>query len=205
MTPGSTTHARPREDLHNEQELRALMVRYQAGEGEAVEALVARLSPPLLRYLGGPFVDRSDAEDLLQDCWLRIHRSRHTYRPSEPVLPWIFAIARHTRLDGYRRRRRIQSREVAPAGVLAEFSAAAPPDGGMAEVSRLLAALPESQREVIWMLKVSGMSLEEVARATSSTVGAIKQKAHRAYEKLRKVLEKERIRDRKTNSRVQAG
>jgi len=48
--------------------------------------------------------------------------------------------------------------------------------------------LSESQREVVAMLKVSGMSLEEVARATSSTVGAVKQKAHRAYEKLRETM-----------------
>jgi RNA polymerase sigma-70 factor (ECF subfamily) len=52
----------------------------------------------------------------------------------------------------------------------------------------LLAPLPESQREVILMLKVAGMSLEEVARATSSTVGSVKQKAHRAYERLRERL-----------------
>ena len=39
------------------------------------------------------------------------------------------------------------------------------------------------------MLKVGGLSLEEVARATSSTVGAVKQKAHRAYERLRKLLQ----------------
>jgi RNA polymerase sigma-70 factor (ECF subfamily) len=51
--------------------------------------------------------------------------------------------------------------------------------------------LPQSQREVIFMLKVSGMSLEEVARATASTVGAVKQKAHRAYAALRRMLEKE--------------
>ncbi len=55
----------------------------------------------------------------------------------------------------------------------------------------MLGQIPESQREVILMLKVSGMSLEEVARATSSTVGAIKQKAHRAYAKLRELLAKE--------------
>jgi RNA polymerase sigma-70 factor (ECF subfamily) len=54
-----------------------------------------------------------------------------------------------------------------------------------------LTNLPESQREVILMLKVSGMSLEEVARATSSTVGAIKQRAHRAYATLRRILDKE--------------
>jgi RNA polymerase sigma-70 factor (ECF subfamily) len=42
------------------------------------------------------------------------------------------------------------------------------------------------------MLKVSGMSLEEVAKATSSTIGAVKQKAHRAYETLRRALGKDR-------------
>ena len=46
--------------------------------------------------------------------------------------------------------------------------------------------MPESQREVIVMLKICGMSLEEVARATSSSVGSVKQKVHRAYETLRK-------------------
>lgn len=204
MVPEFTTHARQEADLRDEQGLRALMVRYQDADAEAIEELVARISPALLRYLSGPFVDRAEAEDLLQECWLRIHRSRHTYRPSEPVLPWIFAIARHTRLDGYRRRQRLRSREVQVSGDTADLLPAPPADGGMAEFSRLLAALPASQREVILMLKVSGMSLEEVARATSSTVGAIKQKAHRAYEKLRQVLEKERISDRKTNSRVQA-
>ena len=57
--------------------------------------------------------------------------------------------------------------------------------------TRLLESLPDSQRDVILMLKVSDMTLEEVARATSSTVGAIKQKAHRAYAKLRQTIEKE--------------
>ena len=60
---------------------------------------------------------RNDPEDLLQDCWIRIHRSRHTYRASEPVMPWIYAIARHTRLDAYRKQRRLQSREVLVASI----------------------------------------------------------------------------------------
>jgi RNA polymerase sigma-70 factor (ECF subfamily) len=55
-------------------------------------------------------------------------------------------------------------------------------------MEEMLAPLPESQREVIELLKISGMSLEEVARATSSTVGSVKQKAFRAYEKLRQRL-----------------
>jgi RNA polymerase sigma-70 factor (ECF subfamily) len=53
----------------------------------------------------------------------------------------------------------------------------------------LLAALPDAQREVLTMSKVAGLSLEEVACATSSTVGAVKQKAHRAYKRLRQLLQ----------------
>ena len=53
----------------------------------------------------------------------------------------------------------------------------------------LIAVLPPSQREVVSMLKVGEMSLIEVARATSSSVGSVKLKAHRAYEKLRAVLQ----------------
>ena len=68
--------------------------------------------------------------------------------------------------------------------------AAAPddPQARSPDLEALLATLPDSQREVIAMLKVSGMTLEEVARATSSSVGSVKQKAHRAYDKLRKGL-----------------
>lgn len=176
-----------------EAELPALMVRYQQGDPEAVDELVRKLSGMLMQFLGAFGLSRPDTEDLFQECWMRIHNSRHTYRPPEPVLPWIFAIARHTRLDGYRKRRRREAREVlvsSPPDLSAPVIESAEPDHP--EFRRMLENLPESQREVIFMLKVTGMSLEEVARATSSTVGAIKQKAHRAYEKLRLVLEGER-------------
>lgn len=165
------------------------MVRYQGGDRVAVEEVVRRLSPMLLRFFANPYVPASDAEDLLQDCWLRIHRARRTYRPSEPVLPWIFAIARHTRLDAYRRRRRRESREVLMAAVPEELRVTAPANGhAQVDMTRLLEELPESQRELILMLKVSGMSLEEAAGAMACSVGAIKQKAHRAYSKLRELL-----------------
>lgn len=70
---------------------------------------------------------------------------------------------------------------------------AAPPAlGEEDDFARLVAGLPEAQREVLLLLKVSGMSLEEVAKATSSTVGAVKQRVHRAYTTLRRNLEKDR-------------
>jgi RNA polymerase sigma-70 factor (ECF subfamily) len=173
-----------------EEKLRQLMIRYQRAEPAAVEELVSHLSPMLLRFITAPGLARSDAEDMLQDCWLRIHRSRSSYRASEPLLPWIFAIARHAKLDGYRRRRRLGAREflVAEAPEREDTSGQPIVAAGGSDVERLLNALPESQREVVLMLKVSGMSVEEVARATASTPGAVKQKAHRAYEKLRALL-----------------
>jgi RNA polymerase sigma-70 factor, ECF subfamily len=176
-----------------ERNLPGLMIRYQDGDPVAVEELVRSISPVLLRFFAASDGSRSEAEDLLQECWMRIHRSRHTYRPSEPLLPWIFAIARHTRLDAYRRRRRRQSKEI-PISNVPEMSASPARSAAIEsdEIHRLLEGLPENQREVILMLKVSGMSLEEVARATSSTVGAIKQRAHRAYGKLRLRFEKGR-------------
>jgi len=169
------------------------MTQYQRADSVALEELVRRLSPPLLRYFGASSFGRSDPEDLLQDCWLRIHRSRHTYRASEPVLPWIYTIARRTRLDAYRKRRRLESREVLVEKLPERVQHEVPDTGSEQEaVAGLIAGLPESQREVIVMLKVTGMSLEEVARATSSTVGAVKQKAHRAYATLRRALSKDR-------------
>jgi RNA polymerase sigma-70 factor (ECF subfamily) len=72
--------------------------------------------------------------------------------------------------------------------VLPAVCAPAEPRNTLPAFETLVAALPDAQREVITMLKVGGLSLEEVACATSSTVGAVKQKAHRAYERLRKML-----------------
>jgi len=164
------------------------MERYQQADPEAPAALVAALSPALLRFFRSQVASREQADDLLQETWLRIHRVRHTYRPGEPVLPWIYAIARRVRVDGYRRTRRIIMHEIVME-FLPERPAQVEPRDLLPAFDTLVAALPESQREVVTMLKVGGLSLEEVARATSSTVGGVKQKAHRAYERLRKLLQ----------------
>ncbi len=164
------------------------MVRYQQADPEAPAVLVRALSPALLGFFKNQVGSREQADDLLQDTWLRIHRVRHTYRPGEPVLPWVYAIARRVRIDGYRRSLRIARHETA-MGVLPERPAPVECRSPLPTFDRLMEALPEAQREVVTMLKVGGLSVAEVAHATSSTVGAVKQKAHRAYERLRNLLE----------------
>jgi RNA polymerase sigma-70 factor (ECF subfamily) len=172
------------------QRLRSLMVGYQAGDGEAAALLIRELSPVLMRYFVHMQVRRDEADDLLQETWLRLHRVRHTYRPAEPLLPWVYAIARRVRIDGYRRSRRIRTRELhvellPDAGSDKTFEQAR-----HLELVSLLEKLPDGQREVVALLGISGLSLDEVARATCSTVGAVKQKAHRAYRRLRDLLSK---------------
>ncbi len=183
----TTTEARNPEPLGRE--LEELMGAYQRADMCATSELVERLSPMLLRFLAGPFQTRDHAEDMLQDCWMRIHRARHTYRPGSPLLPWIFAIARHTRVDAYRKRSRIIRRELFAEKLEAfEGSSSEARRSDELDIWRLVEELPQSQQEVVRMLKVAGLSLEETARATGSTVGSVKQKAHRAYRKLRELL-----------------
>jgi len=166
--------------------LETLMAAYQGGDFGAATALIALLSPQLHRFFAGQLASRKDADDLLQETWLLIHKVRHTYRAGEPVLPWFYGIARHVRVDHYRKSSRV-ARHEEQVEIVSELPAPES-SGATASINELLAPLPESQREIILMLKVAGMSLEEVARATSSTVGSVKQKAHRAYERLRNQL-----------------
>lgn len=166
-----------------EQRLEELLTAYQQGRAEAVDELVDTLSPLLRRFFLSLDFDREEADDMVQETWLRLHKARQTYRPGAPALPWIYAIARHARLDSLRRRSRLRRHEVAVA-VLPELAVELP---GVPPVDapELLRGLPEAQREALVMTKVNRMSLEEVARATGSSVGAVKQRVFRAYEKLR--------------------
>lgn len=163
------------------------MVRYQQAESSAATALVKLLSPQLHRFFASHMGSRGDADDMLQDVWLRIHRVRHTYRPGEPFLPWVYAIARRVRIDHYRKRSR-RSREIG-VDALPEPSIQHVGPSPLLDFDELLARLPESQREVVTMLKVNGLSVEEIAMATSSTAAAVKQKAHRAYNQLRSLIQ----------------
>src|SRR5690349_18765104 len=96
-------------------------------------------------------LSRRYADDLLQETWMRVHQARHTYRPGEPVLPWLYAIARHARVDHYRRTRRFESREQQVERLPEVAAEPVERQGAAPGLQSILAALPESQREVIAM------------------------------------------------------
>ena len=165
---------------------------YQSGCVSDATALIRRVSPMLHRLFAADAASRMHADDLLQETWLRIHRVRHTYRTGQPLMPWLYAIARHVRIDHYRRTRRAMDREESVAEV-PEVEATGAEAAQSDELDTLLAALSPNEREVIELLKIVGLSLEEVARTLSCSVGSVKQKAHRAYKKLRRHLHEMRI------------
>lgn len=165
--------------------LEDLMAAYRGADPAAATALVDRVSPQLYRYFCTQLGSRADAADMLQETWLRIHRVRDTYRPGSPLMAWVYAIAYRVRVDDYRLRRR-RSREIGmeslPEVAQPDTTATGP------NFEEMVASLPESQRSILILSKVDGFSVEEIARATRSTAGAVKQKAHRAYRKLREML-----------------
>src|SRR5579871_6188576 len=169
--------------MDTEENLDILMALYQGGDLVAATALIQSISPRLYRFFAAQEVSRGEADDLLQETWLRIHKVRHTYRAGEPALAWFYAIARHVRVDHYRKAMRTTTHERELEPIAGSSSL-----GRSDELEALLAPLSSGEREVVEMLKVEGLSLEEVARATSSTVGSVKQKAHRAYKKLRQAF-----------------
>src|SRR5271165_5714415 len=139
--------------------LDTLMARYQAGDFAAATALIERSGPQLHRFFMAQSARRSDADDLLQETWLRIHRVRHTYRPSEPVLPWLYAIARRVRVDHYRRSSRTTALHQELEDVSTIAAPVSPESGQLDDLAALLKPLSEGEREVVEMLKVEGMSL----------------------------------------------
>ncbi len=166
----------------------ALMVAYQQSDPDAATALVTQLSPQIFQFFLAQSRNRPEAEDLLQDFWLRIHRARATFRPGEPLMPWLYAIARRVRVDRYRKTKGAREHELVSDQLPERAATPEPQQQTDPKIADMLQSLPESQREVLLMLKVSGLSLEEVARATGVSIGSVKQKAHRAYESLRKRL-----------------
>ncbi len=177
------------------------MVAYQAGEMTAFEHLYARLGPKIRKYLISLTLSVPRAEDLLQETFLQIHRSRRTYSPPRPVAPWAFGVARHVYLMDCRawaRRRRL---EVEPVEDLPDLPVPAVGEGVADRewVRKAVAVLPEDRREPLLLHHVWGFSFKEIAGLLGIREGAAKVRAHRARKQLQDFLESE-----ETNTNVSA-
>jgi RNA polymerase sigma-70 factor, ECF subfamily len=166
--------------------LRELMAAYQGGAIEAFDALYATLAPALLSYLTAIARDGSRAQDLLQETFLQIHRSRRAYRASLPVRPWVFAIARHVWLMDVRARGRRPSsdRAIPELPVPAEVEALADRD----RLRRALDTLLPDRREALLLHHVWGFSFAEIGQLLGIRADAARLRSSRAMADLRRLL-----------------
>jgi len=166
-----------------------LMERYLIGELAAFDELFARYTPRLFGFFMRSFGNRAVAEDLLQVTVLKWHKARRTYRMGMPLRPWLFTIAARVRLDEWRRRAKKPLTEddldlqvpATPSELLSEQSE-------VARVQQALADLPESHRTVVQLHYYEGLSFKQVAEILATSEAAVKQRAFRAYERLRASL-----------------
>lgn len=164
------------------------MARAQAGDGDAYRALLDDVGPAVLSFLSRRIDDRDDLADAYQDTFLALHRARHTYQPTRPIEPWLFAIARNVAADFGRRRRRRAGHEIMTDNT-PEPSVEPDRDVG-ARLDAVLRALPNRQREALQLLKFQGLTVAEAAERAGTTPGALKVRAHRAYVALKAAFRK---------------
>ena len=173
--------------------LSELMIAYQAGELAAFEKLYALLTPRLRGYLCSLTWNPSLAEDLLQETFLQIHRSRRTYMPGRPVRPWAFAIARHVFLMDRRAAARRSKFETGQLDELPEIPV--PPAieqlGTQADLRKALARLTDDRREAVLLHHVWGFSFGEIGAMLGIREGTAKLRAYRAINTLREILSRE--------------
>ena len=182
-------------------EAKDLMTRYCDGDAGAFRELYTLVAPRLLGYLLKMARERALADDLLQQTFLKVHRARTAYVRGADPLPWINSIAHRTFIDETRKHKRAVVRvgeaeelpEV-PAGLTGESDDRRDDGRGdpelMAAALDALAGLPVQQREAVVLTKLDGKTVAEAAEIAGTTVGAMKVRAHRGYEALRKSLGK---------------
>lgn len=169
-----------------------LMAAAQDGDRGAYERLLRETTPFVRRIARFQRVHPDAVDDVVQEVLLTVHRARQTYDPSRSFSAWLAAIAQRRSIDVLRRDGRKMRRETHepiayenhpdPAAVWHEEGTA---DMRAASVRAALDGLPAGQREAIEILAMRQLSLEEAARLTGKSKGALKVNMHRALNSLR--------------------
>ncbi|MFQ5696062.1 MAG: RNA polymerase sigma factor [Terriglobia bacterium] len=179
----------------------------QRGRGEAIGLLVERYSPRLYRYLLRLAGEPAQAEDLLQDTWLRVVERLDRYDPGQPFVVWLFAVARHRAIDILRQRARTrrllgqraqahENEEGEALDPLDQVAADAPsPLESAAQeeidtrVAELFGRLPVHYREVLALRFQHEMRLDEVSQVLRLPLSTVKTRVQRGLALLRQRVE----------------
>ena len=158
----------------------------RSGDVRAFATLVDMYYARCLRFAMHMLSSRSDAEEAVQDTFVRVYRALPAYREQDSFEPWLFRIlGNRCRTAGARQRRHA---EVMEYGDVPERATPARQDVEIAwreEIDRALRSLPEEQREAFLMRHVEGMSYEDMVAATGAGLSALKMRVKRACDALR--------------------
>ncbi|MDQ2694584.1 MAG: RNA polymerase sigma factor [Pseudomonadota bacterium] len=176
----------------------ALMLRYRDGDASAFEALYARHKGPLYRYLLRQCGNQAIADELFQEVWLALIRTRAGYAVRARFTTWLYRLAHHRLLDHYRRQGRAALESFAgdcPDPDQLPAAAAGQPEqqeDRRRQAQRLLEALaqlPAAQRQAFLLHAEAGLSLEAIAEATGVGRETVKSRLRYALGRLRRLLE----------------
>jgi RNA polymerase sigma-70 factor (ECF subfamily) len=169
--------------------------RIAAGDRQAFAALVEQYQRPLFGFLGRMGLDQAAAEDIAQEAFLRTWANRAAFRPERAsFITWLFTIARNLALNAASRH---SARREAPFDDATPDIACDRPTAfdqitrrqGQDRLRAALRALPSADRTLLALAYVEDLSHADIARIEGCSSGAIKQRAHRAKQKLRGLLE----------------
>jgi RNA polymerase sigma-70 factor (ECF subfamily) len=153
-----------------------------AGDSESYRLLLEALAQPLRIVIRGASsryqVSASDTEDILQETLLAIHLKRHTWKQTEPLGPWVRAIARNKLIDALRRR---GHRVHLPLEDWIETLEAPEPEKSLSNVDaeKLLSVVNGRQRDVVRAIAIEGLSAKEAATRFGISEGAVRVALHR--------------------------
>ncbi|MCA9259182.1 MAG: sigma-70 family RNA polymerase sigma factor [Planctomycetales bacterium] len=182
------------------------MLQVREDDAEAFEELVLRYQSRLVSLLGHLVGRRDMAEDLAQDVFLRVYRSRKRYVPGSKFSTWLYTIAHNVAsnaLRGLARRREVRLSLPQQSGEhlgdpldAAAIAASGQMPTRQADkrelrdvVNQAVAALSDRQREAVLLNKFEHLSYEEIAEVMELTPSAVKSLLSRARSNLRDVLE----------------
>jgi RNA polymerase sigma-70 factor (ECF subfamily) len=172
-----------------------LMLRVREGDDESFRILLDKHRNPLVHFLQRMVQDAGASEELAQEVFLRIYRSRGSYEPSAKFTTWMFRIASRLAINWLRDERHERAAERLDAG--RETPVREPQDARplveqdlvyetrLQEIRDSIRALPAKQRAAVLMHKYEEMGYSQIAQALECSESAVKSLLFRAYETLR--------------------
>jgi RNA polymerase sigma-70 factor, ECF subfamily len=173
-----------------------LMLRVREGDETSFALLLQRHRGPVVNFLHRMVQNRAISEELAQEVFLRVYRSRGTYEPTAKFTTWLFRIATHLALNAIRDGRKLRGHESLDQEVLdgvARHITDRQPNAEqeliravkMNEIRQAIQALPDKQRAAVLMHKYQGLDYTQIAGALRCSESAVKSLLFRAYETLR--------------------